>query len=96
MKHAPGCAQVLKEHADSRLARDAVARLTPVVTAQREKVKEEMFGAPHARQHAGPCMQAYASPVSLQQPVSRGLERASMVCLSLFLMVVVMVWHTSH
>lgn len=37
---------MLKEHADSRLARDAAARLTPVVTAQREKLKEEMFGAP--------------------------------------------------
>ena len=64
MKRAPGCAQVLKEHADSRLARDAVARLTPVVTAQREKLKEEMFGAPHARQHAEPCMQACAALVS--------------------------------
>ena len=50
MKRAPGCPQVLKEHADSRLARDAAARLTPVVTAQREKLKEEMFGAPDARQ----------------------------------------------
>ncbi|KAK9837257.1 hypothetical protein WJX81_002109 [Elliptochloris bilobata] len=35
---------VLKEHPDNQLAGDAVVRLTPVVTAQREKLKEEMFG----------------------------------------------------
>ena len=54
---APGCVQVLKEHQDSPLARDAVTRLTPVVMEQREKLKQEMFGAPGARHRAGPGVQ---------------------------------------
>lgn len=44
-QHGLPSAQVLKDHPENRLAGDAERRLTPVVTEQREKLKEEMLGA---------------------------------------------------
>lgn len=56
---------MLKDHPDNQLAGDAARRLTPVVTEQREKLKEEMFGAgPVFRRTAYGCNQACCSVVS--------------------------------